>query len=192
MIWAALKDAQSKGRSLSTIWLDLANAYGLVPHMLIIFALRRYKIPEDWITLVIKYDDLWGRTSANGVSSDWHKYEKGIFASCTISVILFITAFSVILEYVSRIGLLQYNLSNTNTMPVLCAFMDDVSLMTRSTAAGKIALERTVIALKWARMKLKPQKSRSLVIRKGKSIDEQPFKVGEEIIPSIQKEPLKR
>ena len=35
------------------------------------------------------------------------------------------------------------------------------------------------------------QKSRTLVIRKGKSIDEQPFEVGEEIIPSIQKEPLK-
>ena len=69
--------------------------------------------------------------------------------------------------------------------------MDDVSLMTRSTTASKIALERTVIALKWARMKLKPQKSRSLVIRGGRSIDEQPFTVGEEIIPSIQKEPLK-
>ena len=189
MIWAALKDARSKGRSLSTILLDLANAYGLVPHMLIIFTLRRYKIPGDWITLVIKYyDGLWGRMSASGVSSDWHRYEKGIFAGCTISVILFIAAFSVILKYVSRIGLLQYNLSNTNAMPVLRAFMDDMSLMTRSTAAAKIALERTVIALKWARMKLKPQKSRSLVRRKGKSIDEQPFKVGEEVIPSIQKE----
>ena len=192
MIWAGLKDARSKGRSLSTIWLDLANAYGSVPHVLIIFALRRYKIPEEWITLVIKYyDGLWGRTSASGVSSDWHRYEKGIFAGCTISIILFIAASNVILEHVSRIGLPQYNLSNTNTMPVLCAFKDDVSLMTRSATASKIALERTVIVLKWARMKLKPQKSRSLVIRKGKSIDEQPFKVGEEIIPSIQKEPLK-
>ena len=71
MIWAALKDAQSKGRSLWTIWLVLVNAYGSVPHMLIIFTLRRYKIPEDWITTVIKYyDGLWGRTSASGESSD--------------------------------------------------------------------------------------------------------------------------
>ena len=71
MVRAALKDAHSKRRSLSIIWLDLANAYGSVPHMLILFALRRYKIPEDWITLVIKYyDGLWGRTSASGVASD--------------------------------------------------------------------------------------------------------------------------
>ena len=73
IVWAALKDAWSKRRSLSILWLDLANAYGSVPHMLILFAWRRYKIPEDWITLVIKYyDGLWRRTSASGVVSDWY------------------------------------------------------------------------------------------------------------------------
>ena len=76
-------------------------------------------------------------------------------------------------------------------MPVLRAFMDDISLMTTSTPASKIALQITVVSLKWARMKLKPQKSRSPVIKGGKCIDEQPFQVAEEIIPSIQKEPLK-
>ena len=54
MVWVALKDPRSKRRSLSIICLDLANAYGSVPHVLILFALGRYKIPEDWITLVIK------------------------------------------------------------------------------------------------------------------------------------------
>ena len=61
MVWAALKDARPKVRSLSIIWLDLANPYRSVPHVLILFALRRYKIAEDWITLVIKYSmDFWG------------------------------------------------------------------------------------------------------------------------------------
>ena len=63
--------------------------------------------------------------------------------------------------------------------------------MTTSTPASKIALQRTVVVLKWVRMKLKPQKSRSLVIKGGKSIDEKPFQVTGEIIPSIQKESLK-
>ena len=92
MVWAALKDAPSKGRSLSIVWLDLANPYGSVSHVLILFALRRYKIPEDWITVVIKYcDGLWGR--------------KGIFAGCTITVVMFLAAFNVTLEYVSQAGL---------------------------------------------------------------------------------------
>ena len=30
IVWAALKDGRSKGRSLSIIWSDLANAYGSV------------------------------------------------------------------------------------------------------------------------------------------------------------------
>ena len=69
--------------------------------------------------------------------------------------------------------------------------MDDVSLMTTSTSASKIALQRTVVALKWARMKLKPLKSRSRVIKGGKCLDEEPFQDAGEIIPSIQKKPLK-
>ena len=76
-------------------------------------------------------------------------------------------------------------------MPVLCAFMDDVNLITTSTPASEIALQRTLADLKWARIKLKPHKSRSLVIKGRKRIDEQPFQVVEEIIPSFQKEPLK-
>ena len=121
MVWAALKDIRSKGRSLSIIRLDLANAYGSVPHLLILFALRRYKIPEDWKTLVIKYDNgLWRRTSASGVASDWYQYEKeGISAGFTISVILFLVTFNVILEYVSRAGLPRYTPSTTKPMSVL-------------------------------------------------------------------------
>ena len=69
--------------------------------------------------------------------------------------------------------------------------MDDVSLMTTLTLTSKIALQGTVVALRWARMKLKPQKSRSLVIEGGKYITEQTFEVAGETIPSIQKEPLK-
>ena len=32
MVWAALKDARVDQSDVSTIWLDVANAYGSVPH----------------------------------------------------------------------------------------------------------------------------------------------------------------
>ena len=44
MVWAALKEAKSKNLTLATIWLDIANAYGSIPHKLIIFALHRYGV----------------------------------------------------------------------------------------------------------------------------------------------------
>ena len=42
MVWNALQDARKRGKSLAVLWLDLANAYGSVPHQLIKFALKRY------------------------------------------------------------------------------------------------------------------------------------------------------
>ena len=63
------------------------------------------------------------------------------------------------------------------SIPVLRAFMDDVTLMTTSTPASKIALQRTFVALKSVRMKLKPQKSGRLVIKGGKGIGQLPFQV---------------
>ena len=106
-------------------------------------------------------------------------------------MILFLAPFNVIFKYVSQTGLPWYSLSTRKLIPVLRAFMDDVILMTTSTPASKIDLQITAVALKWARMKLKPKKSRSLLIKGGKCTDEKPFQVAEEIIPSIQKKPSK-
>jgi len=116
MVWSALKDARRRKKSLAALWLDLANAYGSVPHKLIVYALRRYQVPEDWISLVMSYyNGMWGRTSASGVSSDWMRYERGIFAGCTISVILFVAAFNVILEYVGE-GVERYAMSRATEL----------------------------------------------------------------------------
>ena len=200
MVWSALKNARKSKNSLAVLWLDLANAYGSVPHKLIVFALRRYGVPEDWISLIMAYyDGLWGRTSASGISSDWKRYERGIFAGCTISVILFVAAFNVILEYVDAEGISRYRMSNGNRIGLLRGFMDDVSILTSSVDSAKKALKRTEVAVAWARMKLKPGKSRSLVIKKGRSMDVEPFVVGAdpedegsgEVIPALQRKPLK-
>ena len=75
---------------------------------------------------------IWGRPSASGVSSDWMMYERGIFAGCTISVVLFVAAFNVILEYVDVGEIERYKMSNGNTIELLRGFMDDVSILARS------------------------------------------------------------
>ena len=112
------------------LWLDLANAYGSVPQKLIQFALRRYLVPEDWIDLIMAYyDGLWGRTTSSGISSDWMWYERGIFAGCTISVILFVAAFNVILEYVGNAPIEKFTMSSGSCIEILRGFMDDVSIL---------------------------------------------------------------
>ena len=92
-------------------------------------------------------------------------------------------------------------MSNGNRIELLRGFMDDVSILTKSVPLAKKALTRTEVAVEWARMKLKPGKSRSLVMQKGRSMNVEPFVVGAEsvdgelvggeVIPTLQRKPLR-
>ena len=191
MVWSALKEAKSARSRLAMLWLDLANAYGTVPHKLIEFALRRYHVPDRWVRLILNYyDGLWGRSSSSGSYSDWFCYEKGIFAGCTLSVILFLMSFNVFMEYVELGNMDQFSIKG-NLIEVLRGFMDDLSILTTTVPMLNMALERTNKALNWARMQLKPSKSRSLVMQRGKVLDIEPFFVDGTKIPGLQKEPLR-
>ncbi len=57
----------------------------------------------------------------------------------------------------------RYKVANGNSIELLRGFMDDVSILTSSVAMAKIALRRTEVVVAWARMKLKPVKSRSFL-----------------------------
>ncbi|GFN92758.1 reverse transcriptase [Plakobranchus ocellatus] len=46
MIWEAIQRAKSEKLNLDVVWLDLANAYGSVPHEMMQLALRMYHVPE--------------------------------------------------------------------------------------------------------------------------------------------------
>ena len=86
MVWDALSDAKINKKSLSIIWLDIANAYGSIPHHLIFLALRRYGIHDDYIKLLKSYyNDLNSKSVSDSAPSSWHSHERGIFAGCTVS-----------------------------------------------------------------------------------------------------------
>ena len=83
-----------------------------MPHKLTAEALKRYKVPQEWIDLILEYyDGLWGRSNAGDVKSEWTRYEKGVFAGCTISVILFLLAFNLIIEFVQAGPMEKYILN---------------------------------------------------------------------------------
>ena len=192
MVWNALRDARSSKKALVVLWLDLANAYGSVPHKLIEFALKRYKVPQVWIDLILDYyNGLWGRSGSNNIKSEWTRYEKGIFAGCTLSVILFLLAFNVIIEYVECGPSDDKYILNGKAIEAVRGFMDDISLLVPSVPVAKVVLTRTDVVLKWARMALKPPKSRSVVVKRGKLQNVEPFSVDGVRIPGLQNKPLR-
>ena len=100
MVWHAVKEARAKKANLAVIWLDIGNAYGSIPHKLIVFALHRYGVSPQWIRLIeTYYEGIFSKSFSESATSAWHRHQQRIFAGCTLSIILFLAGMNIILEY---------------------------------------------------------------------------------------------
>ena len=200
MVWSALKEARQNKSSVSNIWLDIANAYGSIPHRLIFFALERYGVANKWITIIKNYyAGLYTKSFSHSAPSIWHQHFRGIFAGCTVSIILFLAGINIIIEYTLTSTASNFILSSKVSLPLVRAFMDDLNLMSTSVTGTQNLLSKCTKALSWAGMSFRADKSRSAIILKGKSLNTTPFKVKEPstpsdfscYIPSLQSKPVK-
>lgn len=69
--------------------------------------------------------------------------------------------------------------------------MDDLTVTTSSVPGSRWILQGLERLITWARMRFKPEKSRSLVLRRGKVSDKFRFSLGETQIPSVTERPVK-
>ncbi|XP_072178554.1 uncharacterized protein [Diadema setosum] len=192
-LWEVIKDAKTSQKNLSAIWLDLANAYGSVPHAAIKFALQWYHMPPSLVTLVGNYyAGLYARFSVRDWTSDWQQFSIGIFMGCTLSPILFVVTFNLLNDFLKPTPVTQYRLKEKDfKVPVLKEYMDDITILTASVSSAKTVLARVNEFMQWSKMKIKPMKSRSLVMERGKVADIQPFEVDGQLIPGVQTKPVK-
>ena len=100
MVWHALKEATAQNSNLAVIWLDIGNAYGSIPHKLIVFALHRYGVSPQWIRLIeTYYKGIFSKSFSQSATSSWHRHQWRVFTGCTLSIILFLASINIILEY---------------------------------------------------------------------------------------------
>ncbi len=140
----------------------LANAYGSVPHLLIAYTLELFYIPDNIKTLIMNYfQDMYMCFALKKVTTGWQQLEVGIAMGCSISPILFVAAFEVIL-----IGARQVvdgvQLPAGQRLPPLRSYLDDITCLLRTAPCTSRQLKRLDDLITWARMKFKPQKSTSL------------------------------
>ena len=199
MVWHALKEARAQKSNLAVIWLDIANAYGSIPPKLIVFALHRYGVSHQWIRLIeTYYKGIFSKSFSQSATSSWHRHQRGTFAGCTLSIILFLAGMNIILEYSMQARVPQFTTNNA-VSPLLCAFMDDLSLMSSTVSGAQTLLSRCITAVNWAGLEFRADKSCSIVIVKGRSVNTTPFSVSNASdqpdvsswIPSIHSRPIK-
>src|SRR5215475_7038850 len=84
---------------LHVIWLDLANAYGAVPHCLLWKALEMHHVPLVVVDILKQYFNAFKmRYSTPIYTTDWTQLEFGIAMGCTVSPVLFVLAMQVLLK----------------------------------------------------------------------------------------------
>ncbi|XP_053170226.1 uncharacterized protein LOC128354001 [Scomber japonicus] len=186
-----IREAREGKGNLSVLWLDLANAYGSIPHKLVEVALERHHVPCNIKALIMDYYNSFHlRFTSGAVTSERHRLEKGIITGCTISVILFALAMNMLVKSAepecrgptTKSGIRQ---------PPIRAFMDDLTVTTTSVPGCRWILQGLEKLTTWARMRFKPEKSRSLVLKGGKVIDRFSFFLGDTQIPSVTEKPVK-
>ena len=96
-----IKEAKKEKKNLVVTWLDIANAYGSIPHSVIHAALEAAHVPQKTRDLIASYyRDVKIRFTTKNFTTDWQKLEKGIITGCTLSVILFALSMSWLVESV--------------------------------------------------------------------------------------------
>ena len=103
------------------IWLDLANAYGSVPHQLI--AMEFFHMPSCIKILEEGYfSELQMSFALQDFTSGWQRLEVDTAIGCAISPILFVAAFEIIL-----IGIIGGN-----------GWRDQITIWTEATPSEKL------------------------------------------------------
>ena len=185
-----IREAKAEKKGLVVVWLDIANAYGSIPHSLIQLALRRAHVPEEFCELVESYyANMNIRFTTKQFTTEWQRVEKGIITGCTLSVILFALTMTMLVMSVkdeTKGPKTVTGQSQVNTS----LFMDDIATRTENLVQTKYLLDKLAEKLKWAGLAIKPEKSRSLVIIGGKVSKKTPSIEGVPIT-SIAEKPVK-
>ena len=190
VIWQQIQSAKKERKELHVTFLDLANAYGSVPHELLWAAFDFFSVPMTITNLVKAYfGDLQFSFSTSEFSTTWQCLEVGIMAGCTISPLAFTMAMEVIIR-ASKWVVGGERLASGMRLPPIRAYMDDMTTMTTTVACTNRLLGKLTNNIEWARMQFKPTKSRSISIIKGKVVDKT-FFINGEAIPTVSEKPVK-
>ncbi|XP_053332775.1 uncharacterized protein LOC128506382 [Clarias gariepinus] len=186
-----IREARENKGNLSVLWLDLANAFGSIPHKLVQLTLIKHHVPNRCRDLIADYyNNFRMRVSSGTTTSVWHKVEIGIITGCTISVMLFSLAMNMLTKSAES-ECRGPRMNSGQRQPSIRAFMDDLTVTTESVPGCRWILKGLEKLMEWARMHFKPSKSRSMVLKKGKVDDKFRFYIKGIAIPTISEKPVK-
>lgn len=136
-----LTDAKKKGKEVVVAWLDLANAFGSVPHAAIHDALRRHQVPPRILSLIKNmYAGVATRVRTTDGLTEPIPIHSGVRQGCPLSPIIFNLTFEAVIRPLCGLDV-GYKLFNYNINNLIYA--DDVALVA-GTPEGMRTLLRKI------------------------------------------------
>ena len=130
-----IQHARLHKKTVHVTWLDLADAFGSVPHEIIPHVMLHYYLPKNIVAYITNlYTKLIGKVYTEDWETEFFKFLKGVFQGDPYSVVIFLIVFNPIIKYIK-----QYKLTNGYTIktmkkgakPVITTpFEDDFNLIT--------------------------------------------------------------
>ena len=162
-----LKEARSKKRSFSVCWLDLANAFGSVPHSLIQFSFQHYHAPPEMVDMISNlYDDLIGVVSSKSWQTAPIHLQIGVFQGDPLSVLVFNTVMNTLVDTITKQhSSLGYLLTASSSRCNLLQYADDTTLLADSPSSCQTLLSTIEAWLTWSGMKANVPKCVCLAIQ---------------------------
>ena len=192
-VHAALLDARSRKKNLCVSWIDLANAYGSVRHSMILFTLEWYHIPDAFSEVIFMYyENLVASVCVKAEQTKWFRFCKGVFQGCTLSTMLFNTAFNTVFQKVKVLTESHgYTFSDTELTKLITGYADDIGILTNLDRYNQVVLDSIQEWLTWTQtMAAKPKKCVGTSLHHGVPADPKLTIAG---VPMkwIEKEPFK-
>ena len=91
---------KTNNKTVHVTFFDLEDAFGSVPHPLIIHTLKKFNVPAE-IQLYINtlYNNQLSRVFTDNFSSDGFPFKRGVFQGYPLSPIIFLMVFNPIIEF---------------------------------------------------------------------------------------------
>ncbi|GFQ91954.1 retrovirus-related Pol polyprotein from type-1 retrotransposable element R2, partial [Trichonephila clavata] len=134
-------------------WLDIANAFGSIPHGVILSALRNFGVDQDFARLVQNiYTEAATQVLTNDGPTVPIPLKSGVKKGCPLSGILFNLSIDAVLQEVQ----------GQQESKAILAFVDDIVLLAKSQKDLQTLIDKAFVRLRDLRLEVNPHKCATL------------------------------
>lgn len=180
-ITGIIEHSKSTSSTVKLAFLDIADAFGSIPHEYIFGLLERIGLHKSFVQIISNlYEDTSSVYHCNGIISPSIKINVGVKQGCPLSMLLFSLAIDPVLQSLSSpFDFFGYVVAPFH-IPVL-AYADDIAIISSDGNQLQTMLDRVNCIATWMGIRFRPNKCATLCIP-DTNVD---FFIGDSPVPKI-------